>query len=1000
METVKSPVCIVLVLCSTLMACNRENPKTNDWRDRLVEARLNGAKWKPYSRATVLRTSCDEPADDREKALDLLVVAGGDCLDKALRAVERHSKDDLAAAYLTRFERKNDPVDLLRALETAQGFNRALVLERLRLTREAILAWDEVRKEGADWTAEALQHRERLQTLPDPLREWRPDALANALEQRDAAALARFAQAFPTDAARHFEKAIFRDRKRARLLATAIASTGELYPQAVVEAMDHPKDAAALEQGFAALQKPDFPRAVTFFERAGNPLHLAFRYFAAYGGQPSMLDTAISQLKPEYRELSSRIQMYRAVLLELDDRYFEAHDAYSKALEAARNDPTSTAGTLVRRSANYTTIGDAEAAFRDAYRAINLLDRVVDTNTRHQSYGSAAMAARELRYPLVELYYRNAAIENVQRAVLASPTGAQAEPKVELAVALRARAETHLDQGRDAEAAGDLQQAFELAEAAENPGVRELLRMRVREVRGQALLKAHPTDAQAAFTEAIELAHNEDSTYRATLYFQRAAARRNAGDPNADQDMAKAAKILRGEVRTTLAKSPRAASEPLWTPYFSRFREKYDQLIESRIDANDVEGAFVHAELARAFEPMQILLQSQSVPPGFRPIETTGDLQQARASLPEDTVILQYLVLPGGTYTWIVTREKIDLVRSPVTKEKIKGWVSDVLAGIAARQQTPITRVTRAAYSELFSEPLKRAGAAKTRIVIVADEPMQGLPFNALGTPNGYLIERASITTAGSTSLYLHALARDRQLAMDRTSSVLLVGNPAFKAFERLPYAEAEVKELSRAYYPGATQLIDIAATAQRFLAEARIASIIHFAGHALANPQDPWQSRLLFAPGQQGESGELTAQALMRQLPKLEHTRLVVLGACSTAGGASVGPQGLAPLVRPLIAANVPAVVGTLWDVKDASAKDLLVSLHCHYRHGDDVAVALRQAQLERLRKHDPAIKWAAFQAVGNAASPYAPTALEDPNSEHLCSQDSLQRPDGLHPQ
>jgi CHAT domain-containing protein len=104
---------------------------------------------------------------------------------------------------------------------------------------------------------------------------------------------------------------------------------------------------------------------------------------------------------------------------------------------------------------------------------------------------------------------------------------------------------------------------------------------------------------------------------------------------------------------------------------------------------------------------------------------------------------------------------------------------------------------------------------------------------------------------------------------------------------------------------------------------------------------------------------------------------------------------------VRPFIAANVPAVVGALWNVKDASAKELLVSFHCHYRHGDDVAVALRNAQLERLRNNDPAMAWAAFQVVGYAASPYprSPT-LEDPSSEHVCTQNSFLGPDGLHSQ
>jgi CHAT domain-containing protein len=296
---------------------------------------------------------------------------------------------------------------------------------------------------------------------------------------------------------------------------------------------------------------------------------------------------------------------------------------------------------------------------------------------------------------------------------------------------------------------------------------------------------------------------------------------------------------------------------------------------------------------------------------------------------------------------------------------------------------------------------LSVAGPTKTRIVIVPDEPMQELPFNALGSAgDGYLIKRASIATSGSMSLYLYALARDRELSGDRHSAALLVGDPAFKDFRRLPCAREEVRLLSHLYDPDAETLTDTDATVERFLAEAKRATIIHFAGHALASPQMPWQSRLLLASHGK-ESGELTALKLMRELPKLAHTRLVVLGACSTAGGSFIGPQGLAPLVRPFIAAHVPAVVGSLWNVGDASTQPLLVFLHCQYRHGDDVAVALRNAQLERLRKKEPARAWAAFQVVGFAASPFPRSlALEDTSSEHICTENSLLRPHGLHSQ
>jgi CHAT domain-containing protein len=1009
---VKKPVCIVLFLCSAVLACTSENTIHEDWRDnRFIHARLTGAKWKPRQKA-VLRTSCEEPPGSRDEALNLLVVADGACLDKAVKAVARYAPDDLDAAYLTRFERKRDPVDLLRAVKIAKGFNQALALEWLGLNREAIHSWDVVAREGSEWAGEAARNRDLLQRLPDPLSEWKPKDVADALERRDVAALTKIARAFPVDAAAAFEKSDLLDLERARLFATALAAAGEHYPMAVVEAMERTSNPNALKQGLSAFKKKDYPLAITLLERAGNPLHFAARYYVALSNEltfdeaTSVLDPALPHLKPEYRELASRIHTWRANLMEFDDRYLEAYADYDRALAFAKGEHTAIARVFGRRSANYVFIGNPEAAFREAHRAVSLLPDVTDMNTRNNAYGAAAMAARQLGYALVALHYQNAAVEDAQRSIAAATADELAGAKMELVGALRARAEIHVELGRNDYAAVDLEQAAGLAEAVDKPEYRDLFQMRILEVKAQTLLKTDPAKAVKVFSEAIQRAAKQDSTYRAMLHFKRAAARRSAGDVQADDDLAKAMEILRKEVRRSIAKDPRVASMPLWDPYFVRFRQTYHDLIESRIDAGDVEGSFVAAELARAFEPMQILLQSRSAPPGFRPIENVAELRAARDKLPEDAVILQYLVRPERTFTWVVTREQVIVVSQSATRAQVEGWAARVAADVKSGRAEHMMTVMRAAYAGLFRAPLKEAGPSKTRIVIVPDEPMLGIPFNGLaGTGDeGYLIERASIATSGSTSLYLYALARDQQFSKDRNPSVLLVGNPAFHSpmFRPVPNAGEEVEELARDYYSGAKLLIGPEATVRSLLANAGDAGIIHFAGHSVANPQLPWQSFLLFAPYGK-ESGELSAETLMKELPVLKHTRLVVLSACSTAGGASVGPQGLAPLVRPLIGATVPAVVGTLWDVHDASTKQLLVSFHCHYRHGDDVAVALRNAQLERLREsdNDHAMNWAAFQVVGYAASHYPrPIALENPNSEHLCTQNSLHRPDGLHPQ
>jgi CHAT domain-containing protein len=1026
MEKVRKLFCILLSLCSATTACTNGNDplpaKMGEHRFRTVGPRLSNAEWKACCRKAEIRTSCEDKGD----ALAFIVTADRDCIDTALLAVQKHSRDDLAAAYYIRGQRKGDPVDYLRALQAADDllrrnaashaalFNRALAQEKLGLTQEAIRSWDDVVKRGeSGWSQEAAKRRERLLNLRDP--EWRIDKLEEALRKGDRAALTKIVRAFPSNSISAFEKSDLLDIGASRLFAEAL---NDPYARSIVDAVEHPKDRGALEQGMRALrqartlalrEKPGeaagkYEEAATLLERSGNPLYIAVRYQIAAqrsgGGANSLalLDALVPIAEKYAYPGLPDIHTFRASELGFQDRYLEADETYKRAIASAKRDPTALVAALSRRSGNYARIGSSELAFRDSFQSLTLLSNVANLNARNNAYGAAATAARQLGYPSIALQYQNAAVEATLKGVLDAPAGRLAKAKQHLAIALRARADLYLELGQDGKAQTDLEQASELAEAADEPELRALLRMRIKEVIGQASLKANPRAAVAAFSEAIDLAPDQDSTYRAVLLYKRAVAHRRAGDPTAtDADIAEALNVLRDEAADLVDSSKRGAYESLWTPYFSRFQAMHHDMIEGRIVEHDIEGAFVYAELARGFEPLQLILQSRSAVPGFRKIETKADLRRHLASLPDDTVILQYLVLRDHTYTWALSRNSILLFPQRASEAQIAEWVEDIGTAIRSDQNAPILRVMSAAYDGLFQLPLREvASRHRLRIVIVPDGPMHGLPFAALhSAKEGYVIERSSIAVAGSTSLYLYALQRDRQFRPSSRPEVLVAADPNLD----LHHARNEATELGR-IYSGATMLRGPEATTQKFLMSARDAAIIHFAGHGEANPQNPSLSRLRLAPDGP-DSGTLTAEKLMTELSELERTRLVVLAACSTAGGVPVGPEGIAPLVRPIIAANVPAVVGTLWDVRDATVKNLLVSLHCHYRNGDDVAVALQQAQLEMLRTKEPARTWAAFQVVGYAGSPYAShAAMEKIHSEHICSQNSLHRPHGLHPQ
>ena len=1012
---------MLLCLCSAAMACNEDDPIRGEKR-RPFGPRLTHAAWKECCRKTVPRESCKEAIEDREKGWELLEDAHGECLDRVIVALEKYAKDDLAAAYFVRAQRRKNPIDLLRALDATQSndapaplFNRALAQEKLGLIAAAQNSWNTIAGSADDeWAKEA---RNRLARLTRPAPQWRADELEAALRRRDRAAVETIVRAFPADAAKYFEQSNLVDADGARLFADALASTGDFYASAIVEAAGPTKDRDAWERGVRTFQEArrhernteydqaetEYAQAAGFLERSGNPLSLAARYgvatsrFITGGDVLPLLDSLV--IDPRYRNLTSRFHTMRAAALDIEGRYTEALAEYSSVIDTNAGSPKDIAKALTRRCMNYLTTGRTEKAFFDAYYALKYARVATDMDTLHQANAGAAAAASKLGYPAIALQYQTAAVAALQRILRRVPASPLA--KQHLSIALRARAQFHLALKRDVAAATDLEEASRLADSLNDPALRSLLQMHVAEVRGELLVTKNPAAAVAELTRALDLATGENSSYRAELHFKRAAARSLAGDSRADDDLASALDLIRSEATLLVGSTKRGQFEDLWRPYLQRFQSKYRELIENLIAAKDFEQAFLYAEDARAFEPMQLLLQSKPVPPGFRKIRTQGDLHDALAELPEDTVILQYLVLADKTYVWVLTRGRIVLYRLDRGAADIAAWVAEV--HVEKRWEAPM----QAVYDSLLRAPLRNV--RQTRIVIVPDGAMHALPFAAAqdASTDQYLVQRGSIAIAGSTSLYLYARYRDQEFRAERAPGVLIVGDPAASpallqqyGIYRSENARNEAQQLSEDY-GHATLLTDDKATSSAFLEAAQKAAIIHFAGHGVANPENPWLSMLVLAPDGK-DTGELTAEKLLTEVQDLDRTRLIVLAACSSASGESVGPEGVAPLVRPLIAARVPGVVGTLWNVADiATLKALFLSLHCHYRNGDDVAVALQKAQLEMLRENEPARTWAPIQVFGFAGSPYAHhAAMEERHRAHLCTEDSLHRPDGLHPQ
>jgi CHAT domain-containing protein len=808
----------------------------------------------------------------------------------------------------------------------------------------------------------------------------------------------------------------------AEMIASAFAQvTGDRYLVDVVDRIRSTKDPqrlarlAAAHQAFSAgrglelgMREPSgaaFERAENALNDGGSPLR-----FGAMLGRVTALtkaghyDDALALLRTveqsanqnRYPDLLARVHGGRGYLMMTRGYDIDALAEYSvaQAAFAGTNDLENVGVVQNIMVGLLRRIGDENLTWRAALLAQRYLPNLVEAQYRHIYLGENALSAVALGYPAVALHYQNLAVRMLQDELSRAAGSAAVENlRHNLGIAVRARAGIHAILKNDAAAEVDLAASTSLLGDIRDGDVYipAGFRARLAETDAQKLANTDRPKAIERLSEAIRLASaTYYQTLTASLHLQRAELYRLDGNARAAaEDLESAIAMLRREEKAALDHQTAQPSqaERLWSPYFSRSQEAYRRLIRQRVESGADADAFEYAEKARAYEPLHLVLQRNDLPAEFRNRIHDGEplrLDDVKEIVPAGAFLLEYSVLDDRTYVWIIGRGYSDHRVLPVGENAIKQWTHDLQRYAGMRNDPKFDAALAAPYKELFENPLKTI-PRNARLIIVPDRSMHGLPFSALRNGDRYLIQDHAVSVQASATLFAFSLARDEQLSRTDERSVLLFADPAFNPhldvalkLARLDAARAEARRI-QAVYAGAADvkppLMDGDATVPAFLRLAAGNAIVHLAAHGVANPEVPSRSFFLLAPAGE-DSGVIDAEHLVTQL-QLTKTRLAVLSACSSAGGTPVGAEGLAPLVRPFVAAGVPGVVGTLWNVSDSLAtEDLLVRFHQHYREGRDAAQALQLAQQEmiadRSRAHRAAWAWSAFQMYGCASSPF----------------------------
>ncbi len=974
----------------------------------------------------------DEGSHSLETALELLEQA-------VLQAPTPAVLSDLAAVYYQVARYKSRPEDLVRALSLAERaaqqapkfpealFNRALILETLSLHHQAMGAWQAYRQldPASGWSNEAANHLAHLAADLDPELRWQraKATLETTLLQGDPAARMQIVRWFRLAARDYLEQELLplwaTDVRERRLIASAQhlevaaqlaaelhAQTGDgLWEEAIqMLGKDH---GAALADVYwhyrAGLERYDafdleaatkhLQQARTAFARAGNPLrawcdfHLAVCLFQQH--QQSAALAILTRLGKEaegkhYPSLEGRIHWVTGLCRFFLGRPLEALRDYEAARRAfkATGESEHLTSIAARLADILRLLGNHELAWQHREQALQGLAELRSPKRRHFVLGEAALAALDLDQPIAARFFQAEALRQAQ--ISGTP--------LEISEALRALAAVHLRAGEPAAALDHLQQAASLAAGLAEPSLQQILNGKILELTGRLLLPKDPQ--QAAMTLSAALGSFQQTHYQAQLaavYVERAAAYQALGNTaQATRDLEAALGTIEAEWQGILTGRRRGADEELWPAYFDDRQSVFDQLLGLLVAAGRNTLAFDYAEKARARDLLDLASNLPGAAQSRLNTERAVPLTAAQVLhlLPPSVALVEFALSEDQLLTFMLWKGQLTLIQAPVGRRQLAGWVAALTRGIALRVPEHALNELLARLHQWLIAPVLAQAPQLEQLVVIPDEVLHAVPFAALRdrARGRYLIEDYAIAVAPSASLFSRSLERDRELS-GQPLAALVIGNPdfdrqLFPALAPLPGAAAEATAIAE-IYSHSVLLTGPQATKGNFLQRAGEHAVVHLAAHALINQEKPFLSALALAPSVEDPSdGTLYAHELLLQ--SLPRTRLVVLSACSTAGGHPIGALGVSGLMRPFLGAGVPAVVGSLWPVHDRAAVHLLTRFHQHFAGGQDAAQALRRAQLDLLQAPDRALHpvwmWSPFILLGSATSPTVVPARSSP--------------------
>lgn len=938
--------------------------------------------------------------------------------------------NDLAAAYFVRAQRGDRLDDLLRGLESVERaleidpnlgtaqFNRGLICDAIGARECARESWTSYRRIDADsdWSREATRRLDRLNERERDS-DWpqRKVALRVAVARGDHGRIRPlvqgwrrsvrewieiellpngFAAAWTAPATRPEDLAVAEE-----LAATLADLNGDRLPDLAVQharSLLAGSDAGArkrLANGLAAFaaaeavlgeQDPNYELAGQRFARARIELEAA--------ESPLTLRATLGEAECNYQSNRRKKAKQSLTLFlrrpEIPD--FPSLEARALHIQGSLLSPQ---GKIAPALSNYDAarfaylkIGDRQSADLMAVRSVQLRGNSFGFDRQSWSALYRALPALDDPKPTQRFVVRGELLWAAQslgcnraadRLYRIDPDREQLKP-AEAALYWGYLSNNSQQLGRPKQAAEEARRALESSSTAGKNALEDT-KWRIEEVAARIALEHGDANRAAEHLQAaLKIVKSANLDYFLVGLETQLAEALLAGKrgPEAIRALKAAVADLEWQWRREFV-GRQVASESVRSQYFDLNGQPIALLVDLLAEQGDFEAAFKVSEIRRAREILDLLAR-HPISGSARADRSarTLSLDELEKELPqgESQTLVSFSLREDHAWVFLLDHKGLRGQRIPIGRQTLREETAKLVKLLRPNASLSELQAVLGRLHQALITPWLTNVAREATLVIIPDQELHTVPFSALWNEKSreYLVETHAIAIAPSASLWARAVARNREIPETSTPSILAVGNPTFDAelfpdLAPLYYAAQEAEDVARGYL-FRTVIEGPAATPGRVFGAARGVDVVHLAVHALTIDSPP-DALLILAKDGELESGQVRADDLLQT--DFGSTRLLFLAACSSAGGEPIGAQGAATLVRALLGAGVPAVVGTLWPIDDDKTQELAAAFHYNFRTGANAAEALRQAQIKLIRRDDdlssPRV-WGGFAVIGSA--------------------------------